>query len=97
MAPFKRNRRKQSMVTTFSSKASSAMHPLQFPNCTRLIRQVFFAIGTSRLRNILGLPGSFSNITSIAVCHRCGVKPKRKGNTIIVAWTRLMLSDDSAA
>eukprot|EP00957_Ditylum_brightwellii_P171289 13039121-Ditylum_brightwellii.AAC.1 len=86
MAPFRQNKQKQSMVTTFSSKASSAVRPLQFPNCTRLIR-----------RNILGLPGSFSNITSIAVYHRCSEKPRRKGNTIIVAWTRLMLSDKSAA
>eukprot|EP00957_Ditylum_brightwellii_P003212 244701-Ditylum_brightwellii.AAC.1 len=61
VASFKRNRQKQSMVTTFSSKSSSAVHPLRFPNCTGLIR-----------RDILELPGSFSNITSIAVCHRCG-------------------------
>eukprot|EP00957_Ditylum_brightwellii_P120131 9166732-Ditylum_brightwellii.AAC.1 len=67
MALFKQNRQKQSMVTTFSSKASSAVRPLQFPNCTGLIRH-----------NILGLPGSFSNITSIVVCHCHGEKPRRK-------------------
>eukprot|EP00957_Ditylum_brightwellii_P159772 12161347-Ditylum_brightwellii.AAC.1 len=49
-----------------------------------------------RNRDILGLPGSFSSMTSIAVCHWCGVKPRRKGNTIIVAWTKLILSDKSA-
>eukprot|EP00957_Ditylum_brightwellii_P056763 4301533-Ditylum_brightwellii.AAC.1 len=46
---------------------------------------------------ILGLPGSFSSITSIAVCHRCRVNPKRKGNTIIVTWARLILSEKVAA
>eukprot|EP00957_Ditylum_brightwellii_P186662 14212280-Ditylum_brightwellii.AAC.1 len=86
MAPFRQNRQKQPMVTTFSSKALSAVRLLRFPNCTRLIR-----------RDILGLPGSFSSITFIAVCHCRGKKPRRKGNTIIVAWTRLMLSDKSAA
>eukprot|EP00957_Ditylum_brightwellii_P097698 7440895-Ditylum_brightwellii.AAC.1 len=46
--------------------------------------------------DIFGLPGSFSNMTSIAVCHHRGEKPRRKGKTIIVAWTRLVLSDNSA-
>eukprot|EP00957_Ditylum_brightwellii_P113172 8630522-Ditylum_brightwellii.AAC.1 len=47
-------------------------------------------------REILGLPRSFSSMTSIAVCHRCNVKPKRKGNAIIIAWTKLILSGKSA-
>eukprot|EP00957_Ditylum_brightwellii_P150460 11456809-Ditylum_brightwellii.AAC.1 len=67
MAPFRWNRQNQSMVTTFSSKASSVVCPLRLPNCTGLIR-----------RDILGLTGSFSNITSNAVCHRHGEKPRRK-------------------
>eukprot|EP00957_Ditylum_brightwellii_P106029 8087923-Ditylum_brightwellii.AAC.1 len=50
-----------------------------------------------RSHEILGLPGSFSSMTSIAVCHHCGVKPGRKGNAIIVAWIKLILSDISAA
>eukprot|EP00957_Ditylum_brightwellii_P039073 2953594-Ditylum_brightwellii.AAC.1 len=45
---------------------------------------------------ILGLPGSFSSMTSIAVCHCCCVKPQRKGNAIIVASTKLILSDKIA-
>eukprot|EP00957_Ditylum_brightwellii_P198057 15089587-Ditylum_brightwellii.AAC.1 len=73
------------MVTTFSSRASSAVRPLRLPNWTGLIR-----------RDILELAGSFSNMMSTAICHRLGEKPRRKGKTIIVAWTRLMLSDKSA-
>eukprot|EP00957_Ditylum_brightwellii_P191518 14580806-Ditylum_brightwellii.AAC.1 len=49
-----------------------------------------------RNHEILGLPGSFSSITSIAVCHCCVVNRKRKSYTIVVVWTRLILSDKSA-
>eukprot|EP00957_Ditylum_brightwellii_P184256 14034226-Ditylum_brightwellii.AAC.1 len=46
---------------------------------------------------ILGHPGSFSSITSIAFCHQNGEKPSLNGNVIIMECTKLILSDMRAA
>eukprot|EP00957_Ditylum_brightwellii_P133519 10179403-Ditylum_brightwellii.AAC.1 len=42
---------------------------------------------------ILGLPGSFSNMISIAFCHLLGINLSRNGNAIIVLCSRLIPSE----
>eukprot|EP00957_Ditylum_brightwellii_P169950 12936117-Ditylum_brightwellii.AAC.1 len=42
---------------------------------------------------ILGLPRSFSSMTSIAFCHRIGEKPSLNGSVIMMECTKLMLSN----